>query len=60
MTTIKSVTEGKKIKSLIAFLSANKIDDYNRGEKKGKKKRERKFQKNLPNKSKHKNNKYVS
>ena len=28
MTTIKNVTEDKKIKSLIGFLSANKIDNY--------------------------------
>ena len=32
MTTMKNVTEGeKKLKSLIGFLSANKIDNYNRG-----------------------------
>ena len=33
MTTIKNVTEErkKKLKSLIGFLSANKIDNYNRG-----------------------------
>ena len=37
MTTIKNVTEGKKIvQSLTGFLSANKIDNYNRGRKKGK------------------------
>ena len=36
MTTIENVTEEKKkLKSLIGFLSANKID-YNRGGKKGK------------------------
>jgi len=39
MTTIKSVTEekekkNKKLKSLIGFLSANKINNYNRGKKK--------------------------
>ena len=39
MTIIKNVTEEKgkkKLQSLIGFLSANKIDDYNggRGEKK--------------------------
>ena len=50
MTTIKNVTEEKekkKLKSLIGFHSANKIDNYNRrgGEKK-------KFEKN---KWKHKN-----
>ena len=28
---MKSVTEKKKIKSLIGFLSANKIDNYNGG-----------------------------
>ena len=40
MTTIKNVTEEegeKKLKSLTGFLSANKIDNYNRGEKGGKK-----------------------
>ena len=32
MTTMKNVTEGeKKLKSLIGFLSANKINNYNRG-----------------------------
>ena len=32
ITTIKNVTGGiKKLKSLIGFHSANKIDDYNRG-----------------------------
>ena len=47
--TIKKVTEEKekkKLKSLTGFLSANKIDNYNRGgkkegEKKWKKKEER-------------------
>ena len=39
MTTIKNVTEEKekkkkKLQSLIGFLSANEIDNYNRGEKK--------------------------
>ena len=39
MTTIKNVTEGKKkLKSLIGFLSANKIDNYNSGWGEGKKK----------------------
>jgi len=34
MTTIKNVTEGeKKLKSLVGCLSANKIDNYNRGGK---------------------------
>ena len=43
MTTIKNVTEGgKKLKSLIRFHSANKIENYNRGGKK-----EKKSQKNL-------------
>ena len=36
----------KKLKSLVGFLSANKIDNYNREEKK------EKIQKNLQNKSK--------
>ena len=31
MTTIKNVTEKKKLKSLIRFHSANKIDNYNGG-----------------------------
>ena len=45
MTTIKNVTEKKKkkkkLKSLVRFHSANKIDNYNRGGKKqgGKKKK---------------------
>ena len=43
MTTVKNVTEGevkiKKLKSLIGFLSANKISNYNRGREKGKKKK---------------------
>ena len=32
MTTIKNISEGKKktLKILIGFLSANKIDNYNR------------------------------
>ena len=40
MTTIKNLTEGKekKLKSLIGFLNANKINNYNRGGKKRKKK----------------------
>ena len=47
------------LKSLIGFLSANKIDSYNGG---GKKERwggggEKKSKKKLQNKSKHKNNK---
>ena len=47
----------KKLKSLIRFHSANKINNYNRGGKGGRKK---KIQKNLQNKSKHKNNKRFS
>ena len=43
MTTIKNVTEGeKKLKSLVGCLSANKIDNYNRGRKKEEKKRKKK------------------
>ena len=39
MTTMKNVTEGeKKLKSLIGFLSANKIDNYNRGGERKKRK----------------------
>ena len=64
MTTIKNVTEekerkNKNLKSLIEFLSANKIDNHTRGVKK-KKKRKKKIQKNLQNKSKNKNNKCFS
>jgi len=42
----------KKLKSLIRFHSANKINNYNRGEEKGVGER-KKIQKNLQNKSKH-------
>ena len=61
MTTVKNVTEEKKkkLKSLIGFLSANKIYNYNRGVKKGEQKK-KKIQKNLQNKSKNKNNKCFS
>ena len=60
MTTIKKMWLGKKkLKSLIGFLSANKIDNYNRGWKTGKEKR-KKIQKNLQNQSKHMNNKCFS
>ena len=39
MTTIEDMTEEKKkLKSLIGFLSANKINDYNRVGKKRKEK----------------------
>ena len=59
MTTIKNVTEEKeklkKLKSIIGFLSANKINNYNRGGSK-----EKKIQKYLQNKSKNKNNKHFS
>ena len=41
MTTIENMTEEKgkkkKLKSLIGYLSANKINNYNRGEKNRKK-----------------------
>ena len=47
----------KKLKSSIGFLSANKIDNYNR---KGKKRKKKKIQNNLQNKSKHKNNNHFS
>ena len=61
---IKNVTEGKKkerekLKSLTRFHSANKIGNYSTGGTKRKKKRN-KIQKNLQNKSKHKNNKCFS
>ena len=59
MTTIKNVTEKKKLKNLIGFLSANKIDNYNRSGKKEEKKG-KKVQKNLQIKLKNKNNKYFS
>ena len=49
----------KKLESLIRFHSANKIDNYNRGDG-GKKKKEEKIQKNLQNKSKQMNNKCFS
>ena len=50
---MKNGTEGKKkLKSLIGFLRANKIDNYSRGGKK----EENKILKNLQNKSKNKNN----
>ena len=59
MTTIKNLTEGKekKLKSLIGFLSDNKIDNYNRRVVGGGMK---KIQKNQQNKSKHKNNECFS
>jgi len=51
------VTEGEKekLKSLIGFHSANKINNYNIGEKK-----EKKIQMILQNRSKNKNNKCFS
>ena len=48
--------KNKKLKSLIRFHSANKINNNDREGEKGKKK----IQKNLQNKSKHKNNKCFS
>ena len=48
----------KKFKRLIRFLSADKINDYNRGKKWEKTKK--KIQRNLQNKSKHKYNKCFS
>ena len=57
ITTIKNVTEKKKLKSLTRSHSANKIN-YNRGEIRRKK--EKKIQKNVQNKSKQKNNKCFS
>ena len=47
MTTIKNMTEEKekkkkKLKCLVGFLSANKIDNYNRGGRNWKKKRKEK------------------
>jgi len=53
------MTEGKKkLKSLIRFHSANKINNYNWVEIKEKKRKN--IQKNLQNKSKHKNNECFS
>ena len=48
--------EKKKLRSLIRFHNANKIDNYKREEKK----KGKKIQKNLQNKSKHENNKCFS
>ena len=44
ITTIKNVTKGKKkkLKGLIRFHSANKIDNYNRGGERGTKKEKKK------------------
>ena len=50
--------EKKKLKSLIRFHSANKMDNYNGGG--GKKTKQNKIQKNLQNKWKHKNQKCFS
>ena len=58
--TIKNVTElKKKFQSLIRFHSVNKIKNYNvvGGGKEKKKRKKCPIQKNLLNKSKHKNNK---
>ena len=54
--TIKNLTERKKekLKSLIGFLSTNKINNYSGGREGGE------IQKNLHNKSKNKNNKCFS
>ena len=59
--------ESKKLKSLIRFHSANKTNNYNKGGQKKKKygagdgeEKVKKVQKNLQNKSKHKNNKCFS
>jgi len=38
ITTIKNVTEKKQVKSLIRFHSASKVNNYNRGGEKKKKK----------------------
>ena len=56
------MTEEKKFKNLIRFHSANKIGNYDRGgrKKKRRKKERERIQKNLQNKSKHKNKKYFS
>ena len=60
ITTVKNVTEKekKKLKSLIRFHRGNKIDNYNREGKREEK--EKKIQRNLQNKSKHKNNRGFS
>ena len=54
--TEKKKERKKKLKSLVRFHSANKIDNYNRGGEMGQKK----SQENLQNTSKHKNNKCFS
>ena len=41
ITTIRSVTGKKKLKSLIRFHSANKINNYNTGGKKRKREKEK-------------------
>jgi len=38
ITTIKNVTEKKQVKSLIRFHSASKVNNYNRGGEKKKRK----------------------
>ena len=59
--TIKNVTEGKKkFKSLIGFLSANKIDNYKWGVGGWEGGKKEKIQKDLQNKPKHKNNECFS
>ena len=50
----KKEREKKKLRSLIRFHSANKMNNYNTG---GKRRKKKKIQKNLQNQSKHKNNK---
>ena len=47
----------KKLRSLIRFHSANKMNNYNMG---GKRRKKKKIQRNLQNQSKHKNNKCFS
>ena len=59
ITTIKNVTEKKKLKSLIGFHSTNKMVNYNRGgEKRGEK--EKKNPKESTEHVKKKNNKHFS
>ena len=53
-----SLGGGGELKNLIRFHNANKIDKYNRGGDKGKRKKN--IQKKPQNKSKHKKNKSFS
>ena len=61
MTTIKMwlrKKKKKKLKSLTGFISANKIDNYNRGGQKGGKKKEKNADETTEQVKKKRNNKY--